>query len=248
MKRLTITFLSAFCMLCILNSCKKYIETTDNTVSNNNSYSKAIHGDTIIHKLSVNGNSSTILEIKGEFYISDDMLIPKEQFEVLKKEALSSTSPRSVVIDPNAGSPSGIWPDGIVYFTYPVLDQADTVTHNGKKASALTELERDKFNLKLDTALANIAAATGIKFQVKSDNDTRYLKFQKSLGNDAYLGYWTSETAHRVNIANMEVNTIMHETLHALGIKHEHQRFDRDDYIIVDISTLLKDTKIICGR
>lgn len=229
MKRLTKTFLTACSVLAFL-SCKKNIENLDTSVTANKSaYSKIVKGDTIVHKLSANGYTKTILEVKGEFYISDDMLIPKERFEVLKSQVLSGTNPRALVITNKGGTYESTWPNGIVYFSYPVVG----TSKDGK--NPLTEEEEKIFKKNIDIAIANISASTGIIFKERT-NQISYLKYQKHSENNAWLGYY-KDYANAVNIAGIErVNTIMHETLHALGIRHEHQRNDRDNFIRVDTS------------
>lgn len=233
MKKLTTIFLATFCMLCIFFSCKKDIQRTDSQVANkpaNNAYSKSVKGDTIIHKLTINGSTNTVVEIKGNFYISDDMLIPRERFLTLKDLALSTTNPRALVITDNVGTYEATWPDAIVYFSYPVVGTS------GDNVNALTEAEAITFKKNIDIAIANISASTGIIFKERT-NQISYLKFRKhSSENNAWLGYY-EDYANPVNIVSMEkINTIMHEILHGLGIKHEHQRTDRDAYLIVDTS------------
>ena len=39
---------------------------------------------------------------------------------------------------------------------------------------------------------------------------------------------------------NLSVGTAAHEMMHALGISHEHQRWDRDDWIRIDWEALAK--------
>ncbi|MCP4489369.1 MAG: hypothetical protein GY820_18970 [Gammaproteobacteria bacterium] len=34
------------------------------------------------------------------------------------------------------------------------------------------------------------------------------------------------------------IGTTVHETMHALGVQHEHVRYDRDDYIEIDYGNI----------
>lgn len=233
MKRLTKTFL-AVCSVLAFFSCKKNIESVDMSTTNKSAYSKTVKGDTIVHKLSVNGATNTILEVKGEFYISDDMLIPKERFDDLKNQVLSAANPRALIITNIGGTYESTWPNGIVYFSYPVVGTSKDGTN------PLTATEAVTFKNNIDSAIANISNSTGIIFKERT-NQISYLKYQKHYENNAWLGYYR-DYANPVNIAGIErVNTIMHETLHALGIRHEHQRNDRDNFITVDTSQVKKE-------
>lgn len=228
MRRLTKTFL-AVCSVLAFFSCKKNIESVDTSTTNKSGYSKTVKGDTIVHKLIVNGDVNTILEIKGRFYISDDMLINQEQFDFFKQQALanSSTIARSFVMKDKNGNPTRYtWPNGIVYFSYPVVGESLN------NVPGLTEQEKNLFKETIDLAMREIADSSGIKF-IERTNQSSYLRFYKSDENTANVGYWQN-SVNPVNIAGMDrKNTIMHEILHALSFYHEHQRPDRNNHLTV---------------
>lgn len=238
MKKRTITLLSVLCMLCTLFSCKKSIETTTTDgIATKNSYSKIDKGDTTIHKLTINGNTNTVLEINGKYYIGDDMILPKEGFEALKKEALSNTIERGVFIkDLNGGDPvKYYWPNGVVYFKYPVFGATD-----GGVVTALNQQQFDDFKIKIDSAMTEITDSTGIVFKERTDQ-TAYITFTHSNRNEAIVGYWPGlENPVRINGVDRK-NTIMHEIMHALGVYHEHQRNDRDQYLIINAALVLQE-------
>lgn len=229
MKKLKKLILAACCML-VFFSCKKQGESVVSTNPSDNRYSKTVKGDTIIHKLAVNGNTNTILEIKGEFYVSDDMKIYKEQFDALKKQALlnGGTTARAYFIKDKGNDKKRYrWPNGIVYFSYPVVDE-----FNGN-ATPLTQAEYEIFKNTIDLAMKEIADSTGIQFKPRVAQP-EYLRFVKSHLNNAFVGYF-KDNVNQVNIEGIDrKNTVMHEILHALGLYHEHQRPDRDLYLTVD--------------
>lgn len=222
----TKTFL-VVCSMLALFSCKKNIESVDSATTNNDRYSKTVKGDTIIHKITMkDGYTNTVLEIKDRFYIADDIIIDRDQFNAFKSQTLlnTSTTARGVV---TIDTLTKLWPEGKVYYRLPVVGEK-----NGG-ASPLTSEERQVFLDTLNKAMLEIsAAAPGIQF-IEDDTKVAYIKFVKSDGNNAWLGYGVG--ARQVNLFGYaKRTTVMHEIMHALGIAHEHNRSDRGTYINVD--------------
>lgn len=232
MKKLILSTLIAVCIACVLFSCKKNLE---NSVPEfQNSYSKVLSGDSIIHKLNINGSIETIIEVNGAYYIYGDIAVPAERFKLLVQLAQNNvtTKNRSLLNTSDNGTTGGPWSNDTAYYEEPVVGESlDGVP-------ALTAAEHVVFLDTLKKAITEISDSVGIVFKLRT-NQTAYLKFIKSNKNSAALGYWKDYRNYvRLEGYNRR-NTVMHEILHALGVSHEHQRADRDTYLIVDTSKIL---------
>ncbi|TKC05365.1 flavastacin [Pedobacter polaris] len=199
-------------------SCKKDIGTTD--PQKNGAISSNKQGDTIIHKLMIDGNVTYVNEINGTYYYADDLTISKEQFNTLKKLTAGnlSTQERSTIVQSFATT----WPNATVYYRYPVLNEG-----------GLTAAQLQVFIATINTAFQNITNATGIQF-IERTVQTEYLAFVKSLDrNNSPLG-WQKDRVNTINLFNYNSPGITtHETLHSLGVHHEQCRPDRDQYVTV---------------
>lgn len=217
MKSLT-KALMALILIVAFFACKKDIETTNPEQNNVISLNKS--GNVTIHKLIIQGKATYVNEINGEYYYAEDITISKEQFNALRKLTATnlSTTQRSAIAQDFVKT----WPNSNVYFKYP-----DSTT--------MTVAQYNSFVNTINIALDRITAATGIQF-IERSNQTEYLKFVKSTGNNSPLG-WQKDRVNTVNLYNYNsIGILSHEVLHSLGISHEQSRPDRDLHVIVDTS------------
>ncbi len=92
---------------------------------------------------------------------------------------------------------------------------------------------------RIEAAIAEIESKTNLKF-IKSVSDANYVYFiWDKDGCSSYVGriggrqrLWLADWA--------TTGTVIHEILHSVGIKHEQARPDRDDYIIVVDTNIIK--------
>lgn len=214
------SFLKPLLGLCLITgllySCKKNVQNTEEPTVNSSR-----NGDTIIHKLNINGNLNIVKEINNEFFYAHDILLSKEQFNSLKKMTLSnlSTIERSTIVQDFLST----WPAAKVYYSYP-------------DATLMTAAQYNSFVATINSALTKITDSTNIQF-VQRTTQTEYLQFVKhASSNNSPLG-WQKNRVNNVNLYNYNhVGITIHEVLHSLGVMHEQCRPDRDQYIIVDTS------------
>ncbi|KAI6235558.1 Astacin-like metalloendopeptidase [Aphelenchoides besseyi] len=74
---------------------------------------------------------------------------------------------------------------------------------------------------------------TCIRFNENSSATDRF-EFIRGDGCNSYSGYIYRVQAISLGRGCENIGTILHEIGHALGLPHEHQRLDRDDYIQID--------------
>jgi len=82
---------------------------------------------------------------------------------------------------------------------------------------------------RIETAMEIIEAATAVRFVPRtSQND--YVRFRNSDGCSSWVGRDGGRQNINLNI-DCGTGSVVHEILHALGILHEHQRNDRNDFV-----------------
>uniref|UniRef100_A0A182W0X2 Metalloendopeptidase n=1 Tax=Anopheles minimus TaxID=112268 RepID=A0A182W0X2_9DIPT len=93
----------------------------------------------------------------------------------------------------------------------------------------------------IESGMAQIAGATCVRFVART-TQTIYL----TIGNGesgcwSYVGRSTRNTENQVNLQSPEcvdIGTVVHELMHALGFYHEFTRPDRDEYVSIDRTAL----------
>jgi len=105
------------CLVIVSYACKKNIEITE-PLQNHAIFSRK-RGDSIIHKLVVDGKTNYLVEVNGMYHYSD-AIFSKEQFNALKKLTVSSqsTQERSTIAQDFAST----WPGATVYYQYGYYD------------------------------------------------------------------------------------------------------------------------------
>ena len=116
---------------------------------------------------------------------------------------------------------SMFWPDGIVYYTL-----ADDVMRSGAY-------------IDIYDAMKHIEERCNISFHKKQSNTKNWIEFV--LSEDDVSRSHLGMTGGKQNIwvtSDVNTSTAIHEICHALGMIHEHQRMDRDNYIVVDFNNI----------
>lgn len=117
---------------------------------------------------------------------------------------------------------------------------AITTTINYWPANRIFYKTDNKVNkARIEAAIAAIESKTNLKF-IKSVSDPHYVSFiWDKDGCSSYVGriggrqrLWLADWA--------TAGTVIHEILHAVGLEHEQSRPDRDDYIIVVDTNIIK--------
>ncbi len=109
------------------------------------------------------------------------------------------------------------WTDGKVYFTFD---------------AGLTDFQKGQWAL----ATAMWEAAADLEF-IERTTEPNYILLKTSTGNNSFVGMIGGEQI--INMFNWSFETIIaHEIGHALGLKHEHQRPDRDSFVNILTSNI----------
>ena len=110
------------------------------------------------------------------------------------------------------------WPDGVVY--YRIDDSFDTGNEN------------DLYTLRmLGLAMREWSSAANVRFVEVAEGDEYICVISKSEETASTVGYQRYSRLYIKSLASQRAAT--HELGHCLGLTHEHQRPDRDEYITV---------------
>ena len=184
--------------LLIFTSCRKDLITKP---ENTNSQ------DSIWHSFLIENNNIKILETKNTYYLSDDIVLSKEQFNILKNKDSGKSSQRSLVVS----SLVKTWPEGKVYYE---------MNYN------LTSTQISRIN----EAINWLSQNTSIQFIPASPQTPNLVRFTLYYQNNSNVGM--KGGLQFINLTeSASVSTVLHEIFHALGVFHEMGRSDRDDYI-----------------
>lgn len=125
------------------------------------------------------------------------------------------------------------WPGAIVPYVY-ADNWDDPATAADENAAMRTTIR---------TAMNEIEAVTAVRFVPRSGQGD-YLRIQSGSGCSATVGRESGEQGVwlAANGCN-DVWTVAHELLHAIGLKHEHTRHDRDGFVQIHWDNIINDKK-----
>lgn len=125
-------------------------------------------------------------------------------------------------------SPANKWPNGIIPYQF------------GEEY-----IERDKAAVL--NAMEIFRKETCIRFILKRDNHTEYIRFKKSeSGCGTRVGYKTEPVDVFLAEACLKSTAaIQHELLHVMGLWHEQSRPDRDEYVDILWDNILPSNHLI---
>uniref|UniRef100_A0A182KC34 Metalloendopeptidase n=1 Tax=Anopheles christyi TaxID=43041 RepID=A0A182KC34_9DIPT len=89
--------------------------------------------------------------------------------------------------------------------------------------------------------MAQIAAATCVRFVARTTESLYVTIGNGESGCWSYVGRSTRNTENQVNLQSPEcvdIGTVVHELMHAIGFYHEFTRPDRDEYVSIDRTAL----------
>ncbi len=164
--------------------------------------------------IDLNGSPAHVRDMGDHYLFQGDIMIDKES---LNEKTQARTE--------GASMDGRRWPDHIVY--YKVSSSIDTwqqtaITNSVNSIAAESNLEFVKLTSPGigDDYIDVIPAPSGAEYAGKSYLGKKGGRQELELRGDAGVG------------------TIIHEFLHAVGILHEHNREDRDDYVIINHSEI----------
>lgn len=112
---------------------------------------------------------------------------------------------------------ANLWPGGVVPYAI---------------NAAVTQVNRDR----LRAAMDELESVCNVTF-VPRTNQANYINVQNGGGNNSFVGMvGGSQTVNLVSWGTHYI--IVHELMHALGVWHEQQRADRDQYVVINFANM----------
>ena len=78
-----------------------------------------------------------------------------------------------------------------------------------------------------------VFSKTCVKFESKTPKDSDYVYITDGQGCNSPVGRQKGRQNSTLGEGCLNSNTIIHELMHSIGFFHEHQRYDRDKYLII---------------
>ncbi|XP_074660390.1 zinc metalloproteinase nas-4-like [Tubulanus polymorphus] len=103
----------------------------------------------------------------------------------------------------------------------------NTIPYFIKTTDVFTEAQKGE----IQKAIDEIKKTTCLKFVAATDEHTNKIRIQNGTGCNSHLGMTGGEQAINLHPHCRVKPTILHEFGHALGLVHEHQLPDRDEYL-----------------
>uniref|UniRef100_A0A182PCD6 Metalloendopeptidase n=1 Tax=Anopheles epiroticus TaxID=199890 RepID=A0A182PCD6_9DIPT len=91
------------------------------------------------------------------------------------------------------------------------------------------------------SGMAQIAAATCVRFVARTSESIFLTIGNGESGCWSYVGRSTRNSENQVNLQSpdcVDIGTVVHELMHAIGFYHEFTRPDRDEYVSIDRTAL----------
>ncbi|GAB3902690.1 M12 family metallopeptidase [Mucilaginibacter boryungensis] len=155
----------------------------------------------------------------GEFYMGGDIVLSKEQVNMLMNDTLKSKKSSLHLNSTFNTDFTKLWPNKTIYYT---IDNPDNVST-------------------INAAIAHWESNTAIRF-VQRTNQANYVTFtccpqNGNAAGDSEIGMKGGQQFIRLN-GVVSLQTIIHEIGHTVGLFHEQQRADRDLYVYINYSNI----------
>jgi Astacin (Peptidase family M12A) len=167
-------------------------------------------------------------QISAYVYAVDSNL--NDKYEIIDDMLFKKADKRTKIAAPHSGQ---FWKEGKVYYTF----------------SAETPFD-DEYKQTIKEAMNDLSNIANIKFIEESNDDINnrenYITIIKdnTLNCSAHVGPFGKNGVVQLDPNRCKKAPILHEFMHTLGFKHEHQRFDQAEYL----TFILKNIKEVPGE
>ena len=163
---------------------------------------------------------------KDDFYVIGDILYTEEQIYEFYGNG-ESDNPGEIGLRASFTNKSSLlWPGNIVFYHLSTSMSSDT------RQAALD-------------AMAHWSSVSAVQFQAKGLYTPDYINFINGSGSYSQLGRVGGAQNLSLDASLADKGTALHEIAHAIGMHHEHQKYNRDSYITVHFNYIKPDTEIV---